>query len=80
MGRTIGYIQPDMTLSRAEIARERAAWDELESDARRYRYLRDRDLETIHRGGIFAGRTPENVVINGDDLDAAIDAAIAEQR
>jgi hypothetical protein len=45
----------------------------LELDARRYRYLRNRDLETIHMGGIFAGRVPENVVVNGDDLDAAID-------
>lgn len=29
------------------------------------------------QGGIFAGKTPDNVVMNGDDLDAAIDAAIA---
>lgn len=46
-------------------------------DAKRYRWLRMRDVDTIHRGGIFAGITPQNVVVNGDDLDAAIDAAIA---
>lgn len=51
---------------------------EIEPDARRYRYLRDRDLDAIDRGGVFAGRVPQNVVINGDDLDAAIDAALAE--
>lgn len=47
------------------------------SDAERYRYLRDRDLETVHTGGIFAGRTPESIVLNGDDLDEAIDSALA---
>ena len=51
--------------------------EELERDAARYRYLRDRDLDTIDKGGVFAGRTPQNVVLNGDDLDAAIDAAMA---
>lgn len=45
-------------------------------DAARYRYLRDRDLDTIHKGGVFAGMTPKNVVLNGGDLDAAIDAAL----
>lgn len=46
-------------------------------DAARYRWLRSRDLDTISQGGVFAGRTPQNVVLNGDDLDAAIDAVIA---
>ena len=50
---------------------------ELERDAARYRYLRERDLDTIVVGGIFVGRVPQNVVVNGDDLDAAIDAAMA---
>lgn len=45
-------------------------------DARRYRYLRERDLDTIDKGGVFAGMTPENVVLNGDDLDQAVDAAM----
>ncbi|QXW17465.1 hypothetical protein KXJ72_11500 [Comamonas aquatica] len=48
-------------------------------DAARYRWLRERDLETVHKGGVFAGMTPENYVINGVDLDAGIDAALAAQ-
>ena len=44
------------------------------ADATRYRWLRERDLDTIDAGGVFAGVTPENMVLNGDDLDAAIDA------
>ena len=43
---------------------------------RRYAYLRSRDLETIKTGGVFAGMTPDNLVMNGADLDAAIDAAM----
>lgn len=50
---------------------------DVERDAQRYRYLRDRDLDTIHKGGVFAGLVPRNVVVNGDDLDAAIDAAMS---
>ncbi|WP_027015518.1 hypothetical protein [Comamonas composti] len=46
-------------------------------DAMRYRWLRERDLDTLSKGGVFAGMTPNNVVLNGDDLDDAIDAAIA---
>ena len=45
-------------------------------DACRYRWLRDRDIDAIDNGGVFAGLTPDNVVINGEDLDAAIDAAM----
>ena len=45
-----------------------------EADAFRYRFLRDRDLDSINAGGVFAGKTPDNVVLNGADLDAAIDA------
>ncbi|MEX3614076.1 MAG: hypothetical protein VB141_10090 [Burkholderia gladioli] len=45
--------------------------------ADRYRYLRERDLDSIDAGGVFAGKTPNNVVLNGADLDAAIDAARA---
>ena len=48
-------------------------------DAARYRWLRARDLETICQGGVFAGMTPQNVILNGQDLDAAIDAALAAQ-
>lgn len=46
-------------------------------DAERYRWLRSRDLDTISQGGVFAGMTPKNVVLNEEDLDAAVDAAIA---
>ncbi len=35
MTRTIGHIPPDMTLSKAEIAADRAAWDELEAKNKR---------------------------------------------
>lgn len=45
-------------------------------DARRYRYLRARDLDTIHKGGVFVGLVPQNLVVNEDDLDRAVDAAI----
>ncbi|MBX8824717.1 hypothetical protein [Ochrobactrum sp. SFR4] len=49
---------------------------DLKADAARYQYLRSRDVETIRKGGVFAGVTPENYVINGVDLDYAIDAAL----
>lgn len=45
-------------------------------DAARYRWLRERDLETIRQGSVFAGMTPENIVLNLEHLDAAIDAAL----
>ncbi|ALJ98718.1 hypothetical protein [Burkholderia thailandensis] len=45
--------------------------------ADRYRYLRERPLNAVSVGGVFAGKTPDNVVLNGADLDAAIDAARA---
>lgn len=48
-------------------------------DAERYRWLRSRDLETISQGGVFAGMTPQNVILNEEDLDEAVDAAIAAQ-
>ena len=55
---------------------EQQAREAAEKDAERYRWLRGRDFETIQQGGVFAGVTPENMVINGVDLDNAIDAAI----
>ena len=48
-------------------------------DAARYRWLRACDLETIGQGGVFAGMTPQNVILNGQDLDDAVDAALAAQ-
>ncbi|EQB8433784.1 hypothetical protein ACYUS1_005230 [Pseudomonas aeruginosa] len=50
--------------------------EHLRKDAARYRWLRERDLETIRQGGVFAGMTPENIVLNQEDLDAEIDAAL----
>lgn len=47
-------------------------------NSERYRFLRARDLDTIDKGGVFAGMTPQNLVLNGEELDAAIDAAMAE--
>ena len=45
-------------------------------DAMRYRWLRSRELDSIVEGGIFAGKVPDNVVINGADLDREIDEAM----
>lgn len=50
---------------------------QLRLDAGRYRWLRSRDLETISKGGVFAGMTPDNLVLNEETLDHAIDAAMA---
>ncbi|WP_053130875.1 hypothetical protein [Pseudomonas sp. MIACH] len=51
----------------------------MRTDVERYRWLRDRPLNTIHLGGVFAGKTPQNVVLNGEDLDQSIDAAIQSE-
>lgn len=59
-----------------------AAADEIERlniDFTRYQWLRARDINTVNQGGIFAGQTPQNIVINGEDLDKAIDQAIAKE-
>lgn len=50
--------------------------ERLRADADRYNWLRNRDLDTISQGGVFAGVTPENVILNEEDLDRAIDAAM----
>lgn len=50
---------------------------QLRMDAGRYRWLRSRDLEAISQGGVFAGLTPDNLVLNEETLDQAIDAAMA---
>lgn len=52
---------------------------ELERETARYQWLRARDLGTVYQGGVFAGMTPDNVVLNGEDLDSAIDAAMAKE-
>ncbi|WP_234197098.1 hypothetical protein [Pseudacidovorax sp. NFM-22] len=51
----------------------------IRQDAARYAYLRSRPLDTIKQGGVFAGLVPDNVVLNGDSLDAAVDAALHAQ-
>lgn len=63
----------------AERDQLRAEVEVLRKDAERYRWLRNRDLDTIHLGGIFAGMTPENVVVNGENLDQAIDASMNKE-
>lgn len=56
-----------------------AVADALRKDAERYKWLRERDLETLHCGGVFAGQTPDNIVLNGETLDEAIDAAMSKR-
>lgn len=53
--------------------------NELLKDAERYQWLRSRDLETISHGGVFAGLTPQNMVLNEETLDEAVDAAMAKE-
>lgn len=53
---------------------------ELRKDAERYRVLRQADVDTIQNGGLFAGLTPDNIVITGHDLDRRIDAVIAARK
>ena len=48
-------------------------------DAARYRWLRSRDLETMWEGGVFSCIAPENIVLNGEDLDEAVDTALEAQ-
>lgn len=52
----------------------------LTKNANRYLVLRQADVDTIQNGGLFAGLVPENLVINGEDLDRRTDAVIEEQR
>lgn len=49
-------------------------------DAARYRWLRSRDVSTIRDGGVFAGVTPENLILTEADLDEAIDSAMLKAR
>jgi hypothetical protein len=60
--------------ARERVEEQAALIEKCEKDAARYRWLRSRDLDSIVDGGVFAGMVPDNVVLNGDDLDAAIDA------
>ena len=53
---------------------------DIADDAARYRWLKSRDLNTIKDGGVFAGMTPDNYIITGDDLDRAVDDGIEKER
>lgn len=52
--------------------------DALHRDAERYRYLRNRPCQPTNMfgGGVFAGLVPENLILGGEDLDRAVDAAM----
>ncbi|KYC17045.1 hypothetical protein [Pseudomonas sp. ABFPK] len=70
---------PDVVMAEA-YDQLRAENEALRKDAERYRVLRQADVDTIHNGGLFAGLTPDNIVINGHDLDRRTDAVIAAHK
>lgn len=41
-----------------------------------YAFLRAQSLDSVECGGVFVGKTPDNVVLNGEDLDLAVRAAM----
>ena len=55
---------------------DKVAADQDQIDAARYRWLRGRNLNAIHQGGLFVGLTPQNLVLNGKDLNDAMDRAM----
>lgn len=61
---------------KSQVGRQAKKLAALRKNADRYQWLRERDLNSIHDGGVFAGQTPRNVVMNGEDLDNAIDVAL----
>jgi len=71
-----GWFKP-IDLSVCPAMPEYESLASMKADADRYQYLRNRDLNTIDQGGVFAGLTPDNVVLNGADLDRAIDQRLA---
>lgn len=74
----IDDAQSDLNTLREENARLQDEVQRLRKDAARYNVLRQADVDTIHNGGLFAGLTPENIVINGRDLDERVDAVLAQ--
>ncbi|MDY7067609.1 hypothetical protein PsexTeo8_40910 [Pseudomonas extremaustralis] len=52
----------------------------LRKDSERYRVLREADIDTIHNGGLLAGLTPDNIVVNGQHLDERVDAVIEARK
>lgn len=80
-GNRISYAPhgPDVVMAEA-YDQLKAENETLRKDAERYRVLRQADVDTIHNGGLFAGLTPDNIVINGHDLDRRTDAVIAARK
>ena len=73
IGKTLAYLYTGTNMVNLGIVKT-------EIDAYRYKWLRSRDLDTIQKGGVFVGMTPENFVLNGDELDIAVDTAIAAEK
>lgn len=76
------YLRPaagEIERLEKELAEQNTKLAELAPNAARYQWLRERDLETIQLGGVFAGSTPENIALNNEDLDQTIDMAMAEE-
>ena len=78
-GDPVGSFDKHMEYMQENI-RLKAENEALRKDAERYRVLRQADVDTIHNGGLFAGLTPDNIVINGHDLDRRTDAVIAARK
>ncbi|WEA19085.1 hypothetical protein [Pseudomonas juntendi] len=70
----------ELLFMRADLERLKAEIAGLKRYADRYRWIRHRNLDTISQGGVFAGQTPQNLVLNEETLDEAIDAAMAKER
>lgn len=49
----------------------------LRKNAARYLWLRAQPVEAVQEGGLFVGLVPNNIVINGDDLDHMVDGHMA---
>jgi len=72
----VDRIQAVTDRRNSPLRKQKPPTDQQIAYAKRYEWLRSRDLDAIGSGGAFAGMTPENVVLNDVDLDAAIDAAM----
>ena len=70
----IAALVPGLVEDRANLL---AQIEAMSHDAARYRWLRSRDVETIHKGGVFVGVIPDNLVINYEDCDRRIDEEMA---
>lgn len=72
----VDRIQAVTDRRNSQLRKQKPPTDQQIAYAKRYEWLRSRNLDAISSGGVFAGMTPENVVLNDVDLDAAIDAAM----